>query len=439
MPVLSGEVNAIPQMLRGAPDARLTRWLSPRISRELTVHAGEPAMLSNRPSQRLPGAAWASGVEAALALESADVALLIPSLRGGGAEGVTSSLAQALGRRGVRVHLVVLQSEGAWRSRLSETTALVDLRAPRALAALLPLVRYLRRSRPSVLVSGPSHLSVLSILAIRLAAAGTRMIALEHNDLSGRKAMGLRASERILVWAMRLTYRGADRVLAVSQGAAESLVLELGLPRHRVGVLYDGIDVKQVSALAEHPVDHPWLQGGDVPVVLSVGRLVPQKGSMDLIEAFALLVKETDARLIIMGEGPLGPDIRALVHSRQLDDRVHLVGFQPNPYAYMARASAFILASRFEGFGIVLAEALACGAPIVSTDCRSGPAEILENGRCGLLVPVGDPQGMAHAALRVLRDRALASQLRRDGPRRAAAFDIERMADRLVEVIQEMA
>ncbi len=153
---------------------------------------------------------------------------------------------------------------------------------------------------------------------------------------------------------------------------------------------------------AKEPVEHPWFETGELPVILGVGRLMEQKDFPTLIRAFAKVLKVRPSRLVILGSGKERSRLNALVHELGLQNHVAMLAFQNNPYAYMTKAAVFALSSAWEGFGNVLVEAMAQGTPVVSTDCKHGPREILDHGKHGLLVPVGDSQAMAEAILNVL-------------------------------------
>lgn len=366
------------------------------------------------------------------------IALLAPSFRGGGAEGANVRLANELVRREQSVDLLVLQASGPWRERVDARARVVDLGSRRALAGLLPLARYLSARQPSALMAGPSHVAVLAILARLFSRAHTSILVLEHNDPIASQMDAKDAMARLLPAAMRLTYPRADRLLAVSQGAASSLAKLLRVPPDRVAVLYNGIDLGPVQDGARQLIQHPWLTPQRDPLVVSVGRLAPQKGYPDLLRAFALLRERTPARLVILGSGSQQPELESLVDGLGLSGAVEFRGFDPNPYAWMAKASLFVMASRYEGFGVVLLEALACGAPVVATDCPSGPGEILAGGRYGMLTPVGDPPALAAAMARLLSDGDLARRLRAEGPGRAAEFSIERTAEQFLEVLRSL-
>lgn len=332
--------------------------------------------------------------------ETRRLALFLPSLRGGGAERVMVHLARGFAERGFQVDLVLAKAEGPYLAEVPPSVRVVDLRASRVLFSLPGLVRYLRKERPYALLSALNHANVIVCLAHRLARVPSRLVISEHTTLSASRPQNARG--RLLPWFMRWTYPWADAVIAVSQGVAEDLVRTLGISAERVKVIYNPVVDDDLLTKSKEPLDHPWFTEGAPPVILGVGRLTEAKDFPNLIRAFALVRAQRPARLMILGEGELRPQLEALVHELGLQDDVALPGFVENPYAYMARAAVFVLSSRWEGFGNVLVEAMACGTPVVSTDCPSGPREILDHGKYGRLVPVGDVKSLAESILKAM-------------------------------------
>lgn len=233
------------------------------------------------------------------------------------------------------------------------------------------------------------------------------------------------------VWHTRLSrliYRRLPRLVFVSHGAQRTLQALMPLRPERLSVIHNPIDLAGVRARSLHPLPDwaAWMK--ERPTVLSVGRLTRQKGFDVLIEAHAALrAAGSEHQLLILGEGSSQAELQALARRLGVEDSVHLPGFVPNPYPFMRHAAVYALSSRYEGFANVITEAMACGAPVVATDCPSGPAEILEGGQHGLLTPPGDSAALAHALGRVLDDPALAAQLREAGTRRVQDFAPERL------------
>jgi glycosyltransferase involved in cell wall biosynthesis len=353
------------------------------------------------------------------------VAIYLPSLRGGGAERVMATLANAFVARGFVVDLVLASAEGPYLKELSPKVTVVDLKAGRVTRSLPGLVAYLRRERPQAMLSALNHANVIAVLARFLARVPTRLVISERNTLTKDATRNQGIAARFVYVLMRWLYPHADGIVAVSEGAADALSCFANIPRKRIATVYNPYDLLTIQQRASIALDHPWFASGEPPVVLGIGRLTAQKDFPSLIRAFAQLGTQHPARLMILGEGELHADLQALGDSLGLGaHNFCLQGFVDNPFAYMARCGVFVLSSRWEGLPNVLIQALACGASVVSTDCPSGPAEILENGKWGTLVPVGDVEALAKAILENLTETE-----HQDVSIRAAYFNVERAAD----------
>jgi glycosyltransferase involved in cell wall biosynthesis len=329
------------------------------------------------------------------------VAVFLPSLAGGGAERVGLNLAIAFAQQGFIVEVVLQNAIGPYLAQVPDGLRIVDLQVSGPLSNLQSLARYLKQRRPEVMLAILDNWNAAG-LANRLVGAPTRIIASAHNLPSADMNLAPHLKSRIKLRLMRLAYRLADDFVAVSQGVADEAETLLGLARSQIRVIYNPLVTPELATLAQLPTGHPWFALGAPPVILGVGRLTAQKDFPTLIRAFALIRQQRPVRLMILGEGPLRAELTALIESLELTEEVCLAGFQDNPYQYLARSAVFAFSSAWEGFGNVIVEALAVGTPVVSTDCRSGPAEILANGKYGRLVPVGDPAALAVAVVAVL-------------------------------------
>lgn len=329
------------------------------------------------------------------------LALFLPALYGGGAERVLLDVGIALAGQGYRVDLILAQAEGPYLAEVPESVRLVELnarhrRAMRTLTSLPGLVRYLRRERPDVLLSA-LHANILALWARRLVGIPERVVICEQNTFSFQNQQLPKLYSKLMFRLVRLFYTWADGIVAVSEGVANDLVHVAGITRERIQVIFNPIDTSRLQAKAEESLEDLWFKPGEPPVVLAVGRLTEQKDFSTLIHAFARVRRTHAARLLILGEGKKRSELEGLVRRLDLGENVRLPGFVPNPYPYMAKASLFVLSSRWEGLPLVLVEALYCGAHVVATDCPSGPREILRGGQYGRLVPVGDVASLAEA------------------------------------------
>jgi glycosyltransferase involved in cell wall biosynthesis len=332
------------------------------------------------------------------------IALFLPDLTGGGAERMMVNLAGGLAEHAVAVDFVLANAVGPYLPDVSPHVNLVDLKSPRVLASPPKLVRYLRHSRPKAMLATLNHSSLVAIWATRLARTGTRIFIREANMMSHGGPKGLKGKVTPLL--IRRFYPKADGIIAVSEGVADDVRSVTGMPASKVHTIYNPVVTPELRCKAREPLDHPWFAPGEPPVVLGVGRLTKQKDFPTLIRAFAHLRRRQAARLVILGEGEARDALSALVRELGIEDDVALPGFVDNPFSYMARASVFVLSSAWEGLPGVLIQAMACGCKVVSTDCPSGPHEVLQGGVYGPLVPVGDHQALADAISHVLGNKA---------------------------------
>ena len=369
-----------------------------------------------------------------MTIYSSPIAFFLPSLRGGGAERVITLLANHFSRRGLRVDIVLAQATGSLLDRVADDVNVLDLGASRTRLALPGLIGYLRRERPARVLSTLPHASVVASLAVAMSGIRTRHLIREANFFSERKNRTKRSSEKATVRLATWTYRRAHKVIAISQEMADDLRNALDLPGEKIVTIYNPVDLELLRISSRMAVNHKWLVGDKaVPVILGIGRLEAQKDFATLLRAFAQVRSRRDCRLIIFGEGSLRYELQTLARKLGVAEHVDLPGFVNNPYAYLCRASVFVLSSAHEGMPNALIEALALGVPVVATDCRSGPAEILEGGRWGRLTPVGDASTMAQAIYEALTQPYRVKYEVMQSVRER--FDLNKIADRYLEVL----
>ncbi|HEX7003932.1 MAG TPA: glycosyltransferase [Trueperaceae bacterium] len=331
------------------------------------------------------------------------IAIFMADLSGGGAERMMVHLANGLSAQGIRVDLLLAKAAGPYLESVSKEIDIREVSPTGGVSRALPyLAGYLRNERPDLLISTLHHASLVALAARRLSGRRIPVIIREANTPSKRIRSLARPKDLLSDELARLGYRFADGIVAVSQGVADDLARHFRLPREKLEVLHNPVVTEDILTLANRPADHPWLEPGQPPVILGMGRLHVQKDFATLIRAFARVRESREARLLILGEGEERERLERLAGSLGLAAEVELPGFVENPFAYLARADLFVLSSQWEGLPGALIQALACGCPVVSTDCRSGPAEVLEGGRYGELVPVGEPDLLAAAMVRAL-------------------------------------
>lgn len=334
------------------------------------------------------------------------LAFLIPSMDGGGAERVILSLIAASRARGYAIDLLLLSATGELLPLVPPDVRIIDLAGTRMRDAFGALVRYFRSSDALGMQISMWPLSVIGIAAHRAARSGMKLVVSEHCALSRQYAGTSLANRLALKASIRLLYPLADTRIAVAQGVADDMADYTGLPPGEIDVCYNPIEYPSDAAEQDPAIEALW---GDADGrILNVGSFKAQKNQALLIKAFASVARHRAAKLMILGEGELHDELVALAHGEGVGDRVIFPGFAMNAWPYYRSSDLFVLSSDYEGLPLVLIEALYCGLRIVSTDCKSGPRELLDNGAYGRLVPCGDADALAMAmksALGVEPDR----------------------------------
>lgn len=331
------------------------------------------------------------------------IGVYIPTLSGGGAQRAALNLAQGFLSNDCRVSLILVRAQGPLMDEIPLGANVINLDAHRTIASIPKLALHLRQGEYDAVISMMNYANICAVVANSLAVNSVRVILVEQNMISRtfkKLEYRYRTIRRTLT---RFLYPQADYVTAVSRGVALDLEESTGL--NKAHSIYNPISVDgDLSSLESPESVHRWFARNE-SVVLGAGRLTEQKGFPVLIRALRHIHDGgRPCRLIIIGEGEARSDLEGLIHDFDLEEFVDFPGFVDNPYRFMQAADLFALSSRWEGFGNVLVEAMACGTPVVSTKCPSGPAEILEDGKWGHLVPVGDDRALAKAIIKTLED-----------------------------------
>jgi glycosyltransferase involved in cell wall biosynthesis len=358
-------------------------------------------------------------------------AILLSSLRGGGAERELLLLTGELARRGWDLDVILINRIGSAYSASPEINV-VSLEASHIRYALVKLAKYLRAAQPEVLLSAETPVNVLAILGKEITGFPRRLIVSEHNHLSMVARHATRLGDSLRPYLARWLYPRTDLVIAVSRGVADDLIRSCKIQPAKVRTIYNMFDIDEIVGKSKIRPEEAWLQNNHLPFIINVGRLTPQKDQATLIRAFAIVRSTRECHLVILGEGTERNRLLQLAQRLGVDDTLYMPGFVANPYSYMRASSVFALSSAWEGLPGALIEALACGTPVVSTDCPSGPAEILESGRYGILAPVGDPRALAEAIMKAMDEPPPGDTLRR----RALDFSVERILPEFIAAFQ---
>lgn len=362
---------------------------------------------------------------------SEKIALFSSSLAGGGSERVMLNLAYGLVEKGIAVDMVLSSARGEHLKKLDDRVRLIDLGAKRVASSLPALIGYLRKEKPHALLSTQAHANVIALLACTFPGIDTRVVVREVTSKNREDAKKTWFRTGIVSLLGRRLYRRAFRVIAVCHDLRQEIADAGRAPLDKIVVIYNPVRTDLLRRQAEEPSGHRWLDNPAMPVILSVGRLEQVKDMAALIQAFALVRRSLDAKLVILGEGSLRNDLRELTHSLSIDADVDMPGFADNPYSFIARADAFALSSIAEGLPNVLLEALALGTPIVATDCPTGPREILRDGKDGILVPEGDLAALAQG----IRTCLTSESKRPVAPESLERFEFSKVIDQYAKVL----
>jgi glycosyltransferase involved in cell wall biosynthesis len=371
------------------------------------------------------------------------VLLFTTVLGGGGAEKHLLRLANHLDRERFRVSLALVKPAGEFEPALAPDVRKFHLNrrekgstTARAVQCVAPLRRLMRSERPDVVFSVIDLVNLVNVFAARGVEPSPKIVLGVQTPPTIAYDSPHPVSKLILRLMPRF-YPRADHLVALSEGVASDLVALSPRTRGRVSVIHNAGFEQEVGELAREQLGAGELPRG--PLVVACGRLKPLKGFTHLIEAMAEVRKSVPANLLIVGEGEHRASLERKVRRLGLESCVRLLGFRRNPYKYMAAADVFVLSSLYEGFGNVVVEAMACGAPVVATDCPYGPREIVEDGVNGLLVEPASAQSLARGILRVLGDAELKKRLSEKGRERARDFEAKSIADRYGELFLRVA
>lgn len=352
------------------------------------------------------------------------ISILTHDISGGAFTNLCTTLVRGFQELGVDCNLVVLYASAEELAKYPDIQ-IVTLNVKRTIFSLWATVRYLRKYQPDVILPMPWYFNIVAIWAKYLSGVKTKVILGEHNIISLEASIEHRDKLRLrfLPVLMRYTYPYGDGLIGVSKDTITDLVETLKISSEiPMRVILNPINPVRLQELAQEPITHPWFQNSEIPVIVTTARLAKQKQLDNLLKAFAKVVKETPARLLILGEGPLRMELENLSKELGIQELVSMPGYDPNPYRYMASCDLFILASAWEGCPIALQEAMGCGAAVLVTDAPGGMKDIIDYGKYGMMVATSNAEALAKGMLQILTQIDLKQNYRKQAKVRSQDF-----------------
>ena len=345
------------------------------------------------------------------------------NLGGGGSEKQTIELANGFARNGCEVTILLTDKKMDMTSQLSSGVKIISYNSnANFLSRFCFVYKTAKQRKPDILYSRFWTTKPAVIFAGKI--LGIKTVAVEVSNIKESLKRWPPIVRNAIGFAKIFCYRMADMVIANSNGGRKRLA-QLGVGE-KIWTVQNGVDIERIEEQSREEVAHRWFDK-EIPVATAVGRLFPSKGYENLVKAVSAVNDVTPLRLLLIGDGPLKSKIASTAKELDMEDKIDFTGSVLNPHKYTARCNLFICSSLFEGFSNSLLEALALGLPVVSTDHDFGASEIIENGKSGILVPVGDPEKMAEAVLKLLQNKAFAEEMGEEAKKRVREFNVEKM------------
>lgn len=363
--------------------------------------------------------------------QSPTIAFFTSSMGDGGAQRTVANLVRGFAELGYSVDLVLIDPNGPYLDTLPKEVNVVDFNVDRAITTIPSLAIYLSRNDPDIFFSTIEYLNVVALISYQLSASEATTII---RTASVRSAHDIHTPKQQIQYRLaKRLYPRADQLIALSNYVKDDMQSHYQLRDRTIEVIYNPVNISEIQSLAQQKPDHEVFYS-DSEVIVNVGRFNEEKDILTTVRAFAQVVPERDVELLLLGKGPQKEKLTELATDLDIKERVHMPGFVDNPFRYVHSSDVFVLSSRWEGFGNVLVEAMACGTPVVATNCPGGPSEILDEGTYGNLVPVGDEKALASAIERTLDDPLDESTL----IDRALDFDYEDITDQYKKAMRSI-
>lgn len=329
-------------------------------------------------------------------MDISSITFILGSLRGGGVQKATFRLISEFQKLGKATNLIIINHDGSLKDQIPSGCKVIDLKVKRARDAYWKLKQSLIELKPEIIISAQTHINVLIILVRLLSNISFKLIVVEHITFNKELLSRGIFFEKMRPLLIKLFYRFADEVVAVSPGSSKS-IHEFSKYNKEIQVIRNGLDLEHIKEQAKEFVAHSWINNNKIKLLVSMGRFSHQKNFPLLLKSFSMLPNIQSYRLIILGEGAEKENLKSVAEELNISQYIDFYGFTENPYPILTAADLFVLSSNWEGFANVVIESLACGVPIVATNCPGGPADILSNQPFGKIVPMNNPEQMASA------------------------------------------
>ncbi|MGN8646377.1 glycosyltransferase [Gracilibacillus sp. HCP3S3_G5_1] len=368
-------------------------------------------------------------------MKKVNIVFFIYQMGAGGAARTLLNIINNLDRNKFAPILVTLNYDGSYEHALKDDVNFIKLDTKRLSRSIFKLAKIIREEKVDIVFSTIPRVNTIAILAKLVSFTKAKNVIREADNLGGT------FKENLMLLGFGLVYRLANQIISLSEGVKDNLVKRYKVPRKSIEVIYNPVDVANITKLANQEEDfqHQTLFQTEEKMIITAGRLVPQKDHDTMLRAFAKVNEQLASQLVILGEGYLYDELTQLSNELNIAERVHFLGFQQNPYVYFRHADLFVLSSKHEGFSHVIAEALATKTAVVSTNCKSGPSEVLDNGKYGLLSPVGDQEQLAENMLSVLQKTPEElNEIREKGYERATFFNSNKIVRQYEQIFLDV-
>lgn len=350
---------------------------------------------------------------------------VVPNLGGGGAERTMLNICTHLDRRSFEPVFVMGEKKGPYCSQIPQDVLAISMDEAHMRRCISKLASIIRSIKPDIVFSTLTHMNIVSIAAHSMSKSTSRVLVREASVYNEALTQMSKVRRSLLDIMVRTQYRKADAVAFLSEGAADDFAKTFSsIDDSKYRVVHNPVDIRRISKMKQEPIEAQWWPSSK-RTIIAAGRLNPVKGYNYLLEAMKIVLRSLpDTRLVVMGSGEEEENLRGYSRQLGIDESVVFVGFQENPFKYIAKSDVFVLSSLWEGFANVIVEAMACGVPVIATDCPYGPREIIQDDVTGILVPTRDSKALALSIIRVLEDPPLARKLVGNGIVRANDFDV---------------